>query len=130
LLKDLYLNDLNYANKQIPEITYPYVELVVVPPKFKYFRIHTDAEFKIMSTVLYFYPKNSSGTELYYSETSNSFHSSIEWKENRALCFVSQQNDGFPKTWHNYFNNTDDIRITFNLVLSTVERPDAAVFNR
>lgn len=126
LLKDLYLNDLNYANKQIPEIYYPYVELVIVPPKFKYFRIHTDDSFKIMSTVLYFYPKKSSGTELYHSETQNSFHNSIEWKENRALCFVSQENDRFPKTWHNYSNNTNDIRITFNLVLSTVERPHAA----
>lgn len=121
LLKNLYFDDLNYANKQIPEISYPYIELAIVPPKFKYFRIHTDDSFKIMTTVLYFYPKKSSGTDLYLTENISSFHSSIEWKENRALSFVSQNKDNFQKTWHNYFNNTDDIRITFNLILSKTE---------
>jgi hypothetical protein len=120
-IKDLYFDELNYGNKELPEIYYPFIELVVSPPGFKYFKIHTDDAFKLMTTVCYFYPDFSTGTELYTTDKKTSYHHSVEWNKNRALSFVSQEKNEYQKTWHNYFNNTEDIRITFNLILSTHE---------
>ena len=121
LIKDLFFDKLNYGKKDLPKKYYPYIELAILPPGYKYFKIHTDDCFKLMSIVYYFYPDLSTGTKLYTSHEKNSFHHSVDWVKNRALCFVSQQKDEYQKTWHNYSNISDSVRITFNLILSTHE---------
>ena len=70
--------------------------------------IHDEEYNKFYSLVVYIDPVESTGT-LLYDENQN-FVKEVEWKPNRALLFK-----GIPKiTWHNYENNTDQVRFTFN----------------
>lgn len=120
-LKDKYFDELNYTNQKIPEVYYPFVELAICPPGFHYKRIHTDGDYKLMTTVLYVYPEVSDGTEIYSNEFQNSFVSSVEWKQNRALSFVAQRDNKHQGTWHNYGNSTKTPRVSLNLNLSCTE---------
>jgi hypothetical protein len=119
LLKDKFFNDLNYAGKLLPSDTYPYIELVICPSGYRYEHIHSDTEYKLMSTVLFFHPKDGDGTELYTEKNPDKMHSQVEWKPNRALTFVSQNNPNFQRTWHNYGNTKTFPRVSFNLILSS-----------
>ena len=117
LLKDLYYEKLNFANKKLPENFKPYIALKSTKPNTNFF-IHTDQDFKLMSSVLYLYPKKSSGTNLYLSNNgSNS--KNIIWKQNRLLSFVGQSDPNYQLTWHNYTNETNYPRITIILILSS-----------
>ena len=117
-LKEKYFDFLNYGNKTIPDILYPYVEVRIIPPGFDY-RIHPDAEYKVMTTVLYVAPEDANGTEVYTSYDKKSFVGEIEWKQNRGLCFVSQSNPKFQETLHGYKNTRNEARATINLNLCT-----------
>ena len=117
-LKDLLFDKLNYANKILPLEYYPVIELVICPPNYKYGRIHQDTDYKLMTTVLYVYPEISDGTEIYSREDRDSYFGSVEWKQNRALCFVGQSNPEYQQSWHDYQNSKSYPRVTMNLNLS------------
>lgn len=118
-LKDKYFDELNYAGKTLPQEVYPYIELVVCPSGYRYDHIHCDTEYKLMTTVLFMYPDEGDGTELYTDKTPQSLHSQVPWKANRAISFVSQNNPEFQRTWHNYGNTKPFQRVSFNLILSS-----------
>lgn len=77
--------------------------------------IHVDADFKIMTGVLYLSPDKSLGTRLF--DENKNFSKWIEWKPNRLFIFCSNDN-----TWHdfgsvgkrntlNYFLVDDEVEI-------------------
>lgn len=70
--------------------------------------IHTDADFKIMTAVLYLAPEKSIGTRLFNSLQEPV--KTIEWKPNRLLIFCSNNN-----TWHDFMSI--GIRHTLNYFL-------------
>jgi len=87
-------------------------ELSVCRPRYDYDCIHTDTPEKIFTTVLYLSNKGS-GTDLYFSESKESYVKTVEWKPNRAICFSRSEH-----TWHNFhaLDCTED-RYTVNLIL-------------
>jgi asparagine N-glycosylation enzyme membrane subunit Stt3 len=117
-LKEKFFDELNFGHKQLPEVYYPYVELSVCPPGFRYHSIHPDTDYKLMSTVLYVSPRGD-GTELYKTMNKNSLHSVLTWKQNRALTFVGQTKPELQQTWHNYGNSQSQARVAINMILSS-----------
>ena len=72
--------------------------------------MHTDAPYKILSSILYLSPEVNNGTNLFKSERG--FYNemvAVKWKPNRMLIFAGQDN----VTWHDYTSNEVD-RYTFN----------------
>lgn len=121
MVRERYLKQLNYGNKPIPSEMKSLIELRICPPGFVYKKIHCDTPEKIMSTVLYVTPAKSTGTELYTTKQAESYYSTVEWQQNRALVFVGQNNPAIQGTWHNYRNNTKTARVTANLILQLVK---------
>jgi hypothetical protein len=118
-IKDRFFDQLNYANKKLPNRQYAFVQLAICPPGFKYKLVHTDHPVKLMTTVLYLMPEQGTGTELYSAEKK--FHHEISWKPNRALCFVGQHKIEHQQTWHTYQNKCNISRVSVNLILSQTE---------
>lgn len=118
-IRDRFFDQLNYANKKLPGRQYPFVQLAISPPGFKYKQVHPDHPVKLMTTVLYLMPDQCTGTELYATEKQ--FHHEIPWKPNRALCFVGQYKHEYQMTWHTYQNTCDVARVTINLTLSQTQ---------
>jgi hypothetical protein len=116
-VKDQYQDKLNYTNRHIPNVCYPHFQINFCNPNFRFPEIHQDNENKALTVVLYVYPNDSDGTEIYSSFDENSLAKRVEWKPNRALCFVSQRNPEFPQTWHNFGNTRKEVRVTINLTL-------------
>ena len=71
--------------------------------------IHVDRHDKLLSIVVYGYPKKHIGTHV--GKTRESVKP-LEWKQNRALIF-SQSND----TWHSFSTLGLGPRVTFNINL-------------
>jgi hypothetical protein len=118
-LRDKYFAELNFANKPMPETVYPYIELAICNPGFRYNRIHTDdLNFKVMTTILYVTPEDGDGTELYSDHNKSKLIKTLEWKKNRALIFVGTSNPEFQQTWHNYGNTKPHGRASINMILS------------
>ena len=82
-------------------------QYVRTKPNFKHVR-HTEAPFKILSTVVYLAPDANNGTRLYTDETTNN-KVEVEWKPNRAVIFCGRDNI----TWHDYTSSWND-RYTLN----------------
>ena len=79
---------------------------------------HCDAEFKIMSAVLYLGPEKNSGTRLYGRKGERV---DVEWKPNRMFVFCGLTDF----TWHDY--TSTDTRYTLNYFLidrSKVKNPE------
>ena len=76
------------------------------PPNFHH-PIHDEAEFKIMSAVLYLGPEKSHGTRFLMDEEFE-----IEWKPNRLMVFCGETG----VTWHD-FKSGDHTRYTYNYFL-------------
>ena len=64
------------------------------------FPIHEDSANKLLSVVVYLYPKLNTGTIL-YSDQSGNDKTIIEWVPNRALIFSREEG----VTWHSYEGN-------------------------
>jgi hypothetical protein len=119
-MRNKYYDELNFANKLLPSTLYPFVELAICHPGFRYQRIHTDDKnFKCMTTILYISPEDGDGTELYIDDKKDSMAKQLEWKKNRALTFVGSQNPDFQPTWHNYGNTKLHGRASINMILSS-----------
>jgi hypothetical protein len=117
-LKEKYFDTLNYAGKKLPDKIYPYIEIAICAAGFKYPYIHPDDISKLMTNVLYVTPGEGDGTDLYSRNNENSLVKSIEWKKNRALTFIGQNDDNYQKTWHCYGNTRNYGRATINMILS------------
>lgn len=90
-----------------------FIHFAVTPRDFVH-KKHIEAEFKIMSAVLYLGPETNIGTRLYETVDSEEYIE-VEWKPNRLVVFCGHDN-----TWHDFAST--DTRYTYNyfLVDSTV----------
>lgn len=79
-------------------------------PNIGTFPIHDEATDKSVSIVVYIYPDESTGTNIYNNE--HILNSVVEWVPNRALVFCG--NTG--QTWHN-FGTDYRPRVTLNFFL-------------
>jgi len=77
-----------------------------IPPHYKS-QVHDEAEFKIMSAVVYLGPEKSNGTKFYMDEEFE-----IEWKPNRLMVFCGETG----VTWHDYSSGVEP-RFTYNYFL-------------
>ena len=76
-----------------------FINLVFTGKLYK-FPIHEDSANKLLSVVVYLYPKLNTGTIL-YSDQSGNDKTIIEWVPNRALIFSREEG----VTWHSYEGN-------------------------
>ena len=72
-------------------------------------KMHVEAPFKILSSVLYLGPKENNGTRLYSAGPERGEVIESEWKLNRMLIFAGHDD----VTWHDYTSSSED-RYTFN----------------
>lgn len=83
-----------------------FIHYAVTPPNFKH-PVHDEAEFKIMSAIIYLHPKKNHGTTFYLDGEKIE----VEWKPNRLMVFCGKTN----VTWHDY--ESDAMRYTYNYFL-------------
>lgn len=74
-------------------------------------RIHDEVESKVLSAVTYITATSGHGTRLY--DKDKNFVKEVEWKENRMMIFTGVTG----KTWHDYYSEPNNIRITMNIFL-------------
>lgn len=77
-----------------------------IPPHYQS-QVHDEAEFKIMSAIIYLGPEKSHGTKFYMEEEFE-----VEWKPNRLMIFCGETG----VTWHDY-RAGDQERFTYNYFL-------------
>jgi len=84
-----------------------FIHTAATPPNFHHPK-HYEAEFKIMSAIVYIGPEKAPGTTFYI----NGKEETIEWKPNRLMVFCGETN----VTWHDY-KSADQMRFTYNYFL-------------
>lgn len=84
------------APEKVPLVKWLELNLVFTGKLYK-FPIHEDSANKLLSVVVYLYPKLNTGTIL-YSDQSGNDKTIIEWVPNRALIFSREGG----VTWHSY----------------------------
>jgi len=93
-----------------------WIHTAATPSNFQH-KVHCDADFKIMSAIVYIAPEESYGTSFYLKEQFD-----IEWKPNRLVVFCGEDD----VTWHDY-KSSDGMRFTYNYFLvdpTKIQRPD------
>tara|TARA_B110000902_G_C14262777_1_gene570382 strand:+ start:767 stop:1219 length:453 start_codon:yes stop_codon:yes gene_type:complete len=70
---------------------------------------HYDADFKIMSAVLYLGPEKNGGTVLYDGDEAVI---EVEWKPNKLFVFCGMDN----LTWHHYYSEATRYTLNYFLV--------------
>ena len=98
------------APERIPSVKWLEVNLVWTGKNFK-FSIHEDSPNKLLSVVIYLYPKENIGTILYSDKNGND-KTIVNWVQNRALIFAREEG----VTWHSY--EGDGISTRFALVVN------------
>ena len=83
-----------------------FIHTAATPPNFDHPK-HYEAEFKIMSAIIYVGPEKAPGTTFYLDEKIE-----IEWKPNRLMIFCGETD----VTWHDY-KSSDELRFTYNYFL-------------
>ena len=83
-----------------------FIHTAATPPNFNHPK-HCEAEFKIMSAIIYVGPEKAPGTTFYLDEQIE-----IEWKPNRLMVFCGETD----VTWHDY-KSSDQMRFTYNYFL-------------
>jgi hypothetical protein len=84
-----------------------FIHTAATPPNFVHPK-HYEAEFKIMSAIIYIGPEKAPGTTFYI----NGKEETIEWKPNRLMIFCGETD----VTWHDY-KSADQMRFTYNYFL-------------
>lgn len=84
-----------------------FIHTAATPANFEH-PIHDEAEFKIMSAVLYLDPEESYGTRFLMPD----YDGPLGWKPNRLVVFCGETN----VTWHDY-KSGDHVRHTYNYFL-------------
>lgn len=94
-----------------------FIHTAATPPNFHHPK-HYEAEFKIMSAIVYIGPEEAPGTTFYI----NGKEETIEWKPNRLMIFCGETD----VTWHDY-KSADQMRFTYNYFLvdpTKIQNPD------
>jgi hypothetical protein len=117
-LRDTLFDTLNFGGKVLPQVQYSNCELVISPAGYRYGTIHEEGKRKLMTSVLYLYPQEGDGTEIYKTNNKDSYFTTIPWKPDRLLSFVGQRNPVYQRTWHDYGNSKSFHRVTINMILS------------
>ncbi|MAJ85899.1 MAG: hypothetical protein CL687_02890 [Candidatus Pelagibacter sp.] len=83
------------------------------------FPIHRDTPNKLLSGVIYLYPKNNTGTIL-YSNGKGDDPTTIEWKQNRALFFSRNEKNSF----HSYKGDgiSNRLALVYNLCTTDIKK--------
>jgi hypothetical protein len=116
LYKKLYqlTSDLHYPNELMSPQKVVWIPTIAkVSPGLWHHSIHTDAPWKIMSTIYYITEKGT-GTPLY--NANKEFVKEIPWKKGRGYSFLPHK-----QSYHNYGNSLDEDRITLILNLTTLK---------
>ena len=87
-----------------------FIHYAYTPLDFKH-DVHYDAEFKIMSAIVYLTPEENYGTTFYLQGEKIE----IPWKPNRLMAFCGETN----VTWHDYKSNEGRLTYNYFLVDST-----------
>ena len=82
------------------------------------FPIHDDTPNKLLSGVIYLYPKKNTGTIFYINKKGDN-KNIIEWKPNRAVFFSRIERE----TWHSFQGDgsADRVALVFNLVTTKIK---------
>jgi hypothetical protein len=125
LLKKIHKNYFSKAFGVLKELSpeksklYEYSDFTIVITKKKSkFPIHDDTPNKLLSGVIYLYPKNNAGT-FFYSDNKGSNKTYVDWKPNRAVFFSRKERE----TWHSYEGDgiNDRIVLVYNLMTSKIK---------
>tara|TARA_B100000902_G_scaffold390614_1_gene439839 strand:+ start:762 stop:1394 length:633 start_codon:yes stop_codon:yes gene_type:complete len=120
LIRDLYKEynqkAMNILNELAPQKLklYDYSEFHIVETGKNYkFPIHRDTPNKLLSGVIYLYPKKNKGTFIYENRYGKN-KKEIEWKQNRAFFFSRSEN----YSWHSYEGdrNSNRLALVYNLM--------------
>lgn len=84
-----------------------FIHTAATPPNYHH-KIHDEAEFKIMSAIVYIGPDKAPGTTFYVDGKEET----IEWKPNRLMVFCGETG----VTWHDY-KSDHNMRFTYNYFL-------------
>ena len=106
------LNKIDYEKSKL----YEFSEISVVKTgKNAKFPIHDDTPDKLLSGVIYLYPKKNTGTIFYLNKKKI-----VSWKENRAVFFSRKERE----TWHSYEGNkiSDRVVLVYNLKTSNLRK--------
>ena len=109
------LEDLNYEKSKL----YDYSDFTIIKTGKNYkFPIHDDTPNKLLSGVIYLYPKDNTGT-IFYSNKNGDSKKIVEWKQNRAVFFSRVEKE----TWHSYEGDgySDRIALVYNLMTYDVK---------
>ena len=126
LLRDLYKEynqkAMNILNELAPQKLklYDYSEFHIVETGKNYkFPIHRDTPNKLLSGVIYLYPKKNKGTFIYENRYGKN-KKEIEWKQNRAFFFSRSEN----YSWHSYEGdkNSNRLALVYNLMTHDLKK--------
>jgi len=84
-----------------------FIHTAATPPNYHH-KIHDEAEFKIMSAIVYIGPEKAPGTTFYIDGEEQT----VGWKPNRLMVFCGETD----VTWHDY-KSDDNMRFTYNYFL-------------
>lgn len=86
-------------------------QIIVCVGKYSEYRVHCDAEEKLLSVVTYIHPSKSLGTLIY--DRNKNLVKTVDWKPNRTLIFAPITD----LTWHTYKAKDGGFRVTLNTFL-------------
>ena len=109
------LEELNLKKSKL----YDYTDLTIIKTGKNYkFPIHDDTPNKLLSGVIYLYPKINTGT-IFYENKKGNIKETILWKKNRAVFFSREERE----TWHSYEGDgkSDRIALVYNLMTNRIK---------
>tara|TARA_S200000501_G_scaffold376965_1_gene433678 strand:+ start:4667 stop:5296 length:630 start_codon:yes stop_codon:yes gene_type:complete len=126
LIKSLHENyhhkAFNILKKISPEKAelYEYSDFSVIKTGKNYkFPIHDDTPNKLLSGVIYLYPKKNTGT-IFYSDKKGHEKKIVDWKQNRGVFFSRVEQE----TWHSFEGDgqSDRVALVYNLVTTKIKK--------
>ena len=112
----------NILKKISPEKAelYEYSDFSVIKTGKNYkFPIHDDTPNKLLSGVIYLYPKKNTGT-IFYSDKKGNQKKIVDWKQNRGVFFSRVEQE----TWHSFEGDgqSDRVALVYNLVTTKIKK--------
>ena len=123
LHKNYHEKATNILKKLKPEklYLYDYSDFsIIVTHKNYQFPFHDDTPNKILSGVVYLYPKKNNGTIFSNDKKKSLDNTIVEWKQNRAVFFSRKERE----TWHTYKGDGINNRVVLVYNLCTKRLKD------
>jgi len=123
LHKNYHEKATNILKKLKPEklYLYDYSDFsIIVTHKNYQFPFHDDTPNKILSGVVYLYPKKNNGTIFSNDKKKSLDNTIVEWKQNRAVFFSRKEKE----TWHTYKGDGINNRVVLVYNLCTKRLKD------